>query len=172
MSTMSADFRFLQSPPTGATALRDGLLCWYASLPFPPSSTILIRRSDSFRSTTDTPRQPTQRATTPSTLPPRTSTSTTDFASDLVRQAAGSPTARAAREAARQADLERSQHRMDLDRQVSRRWKAGDVYAPHDLSGAEMSKWKKVRKPGRRARGTRDVVDNLGIDFREVYKVS
>ncbi|KAF7861487.1 hypothetical protein EAF04_008051 [Stromatinia cepivora] len=50
------------------------------------------------------------------------------------------------------------QTRTDLTKQILRRWKAGDVYAPHDLSGIEMSKWKK------RGKVTRDVFDVVAFD--------
>ncbi|KAK6607652.1 ribosomal protein S18 [Botrytis cinerea] len=36
--------------------------------------------------------------------------------------------------------------RSALTKQIHRRWRAGDVYAPHDLSGIEMAKWKKRGK--------------------------
>ncbi|KAG9244755.1 ribosomal protein S18 [Calycina marina] len=52
----------------------------------------------------------------------------------------------------------------DLTRQIHRRWKTGDVYAPHDLSGVEMSKWKK------RERKSRDVFDMLNYDPIPDYK--
>ena len=58
--------------------------------------------------------------------------------------------------------------RADYEAQMTRRWKVGDVYAPHDLSGVEMAKWKKNRKKGRMAV---DVVDALGIKPLEHYKV-
>lgn len=50
------------------------------------------------------------------------------------------------------------QTKTDLTKQIHRRWKAGDVYAPHDLSGIEMSKWKK------RGKVTRDVFDVVAFD--------
>ena len=56
----------------------------------------------------------------------------------------------------------------DYDMQSTRRWKAGDVYAPHDLSGVEMAKWKKIRRKGK---SKWDVMDQLGMDPREHYKV-
>lgn len=56
----------------------------------------------------------------------------------------------------------------DYEMQMTRRWRAGDVYAPHDLSGIEMAKWKKVRRKGK---STWDVMDQLGMDPREHYKV-
>ena len=34
----------------------------------------------------------------------------------------------------------------DYEMQSVRRWQTGDVYAPHDLSGIEAAKWKKVRR--------------------------
>lgn len=54
----------------------------------------------------------------------------------------------------------------DLSRQITRRWKAGDVYAPKDIGPVEMAKWKK------RARPDRDVFDVLQFDPTEHYKVS
>ena len=53
----------------------------------------------------------------------------------------------------------------DLTKQISRRWKAGDVYAPHDLSHVEMEKWKRRGKP------EMDVVDLLRLDVLGEYKV-
>lgn len=53
----------------------------------------------------------------------------------------------------------------DLTKQIPRRWKAGDVYAPHDLSSAEMQKWKK------RGRPEIDAFDLLDMNPIEEYKV-
>jgi len=50
---------------------------------------------------------------------------------------------------------------------MTRRWNAGDVYAPHDLSGVEMSKWKQIQQKGR---PKRDVFDILRINPVEHYK--
>ena len=66
---------------------------------------------------------------------------------------------------------------MDLARQQTRRWKVGDVYAPHDLSSVEMQKWKRRIRPGdllglkgkRREWG--DTFDALAIDPIREYKV-
>lgn len=66
-----------------------------------------------------------------------------------------------------QAQLERIQLRKDMEQQMTRRWKAGDVYAPHDLSGVEMQKWKTTKRAP-----SRDVFDALGVDPRKLYKVS
>jgi len=46
----------------------------------------------------------------------------------------------------------------DLTKQIKRRWKAGDVYAPHDLSGVEVQKWSKNEQP------SRDIFDMLNFD--------
>lgn len=58
--------------------------------------------------------------------------------------------------------------RSALTKQIHRRWRAGDVYAPHDLSGIEMAKWKK------RGKVTRDVFDVVAFDpiATGSYKVS
>ncbi|KAL6904977.1 hypothetical protein GGI43DRAFT_398599 [Trichoderma evansii] len=53
----------------------------------------------------------------------------------------------------------------DYLKQMPRRWDAGDVYSPHDMSPVEMQKWRK-RSP----RGG-DVVDALGIRPLDMYKV-
>ena len=84
----------------------------------------------------------------------------------MIREGRAGRVARAEQE--RQADIERQFSRADLERQVTRRFKVGDVYAPHDLTGVEMSKWKQIRRKGKQKV---DVVDQLGIDPREHYKV-
>ncbi|KJX95008.1 mitochondrial 37S ribosomal protein RSM18 [Zymoseptoria brevis] len=66
-----------------------------------------------------------------------------------------------------QRDAERTYSAKDLSQQIPRRWKAGDVYAPHDLSGVEMSKWKKLR---RKPRPKYDVLDQLGVNPLDHYK--
>jgi small subunit ribosomal protein S18 len=53
----------------------------------------------------------------------------------------------------------------DLTKQITRRWRAGDVYAPHDLSPVEMMKWRKRGKP------QTDVFDVLELDPLVEWKV-
>jgi small subunit ribosomal protein S18 len=62
-------------------------------------------------------------------------------------------------------ELKKHKLASDLSRQISRRWKAGDVYAPHDLSPVEMQKWK------RRGQPEYDVFDVLDFDPIPEYKV-
>ena len=70
------------------------------------------------------------------------------------------------------------QFNMELERQQTRRWKVGDVYAPHDLSSVEMQKWKWPIKLGSvlEGKGKRrkwgDTFDVLGVDPVGEYKVS
>jgi small subunit ribosomal protein S18 len=52
-----------------------------------------------------------------------------------------------------------------LSRHLTRNWKAGDVYAPHDLSGIEAKRWKDKRTP------TTDAFDALSINPLTLYKV-
>lgn len=52
-----------------------------------------------------------------------------------------------------------------LTRQITRRWKEGDVYAPHDLSEVEMQKWR------RRDRPAYDVFDVLHMNPLDNYRV-
>lgn len=62
---------------------------------------------------------------------------------------------------------------------MTRRWKVGDVYAPHDLGSVEMGKWKGRgggRRMGKAIGGGRgrewgDVVDVLGVRPVVEYKV-
>ena len=65
-----------------------------------------------------------------------------------------------------QEDLAKHKQALEITKQISRRWKTGDVYAPHDLSAAEMRKWKQRGVP------RDDVVDVLGLKPVEEYKVS
>ncbi|KUJ16020.1 ribosomal protein S18 [Mollisia scopiformis] len=51
-----------------------------------------------------------------------------------------------------------------LTRQITRRFKPGDVYAPHDLSEVEMAKWKKRAKP------QHDVFDVLDFKPLDNYR--
>lgn len=54
----------------------------------------------------------------------------------------------------------------DYMREMPRRWEVGDVYSPHDLSPAEMSKYRR-----RQTRQT-DVIDLMGIRPQDNYTVS
>ena len=55
---------------------------------------------------------------------------------------------------------------LEIHQHNARKWKPGDVYAPHDLSAAEMKRWM-YKRPG-----TTDAFDVLGIDPLKEYKVS
>ena len=61
--------------------------------------------------------------------------------------------------------LDKAGRARDLEQLQVRRWKAGDVYAPHDLSPVEMQKWRQ------RHRSTTDVFDALAINPLHEYKV-
>ena len=64
-----------------------------------------------------------------------------------------------------QAELERRDLAVAIAKQNTRRWKAGDVYAPHDLSSVEMQKWRKKRPI------SSDAFAALDLDPRKEYKV-
>ncbi|EXJ92938.1 hypothetical protein A1O3_01494 [Capronia epimyces CBS 606.96] len=51
-----------------------------------------------------------------------------------------------------------------ISRQLTRQWKVGDVYAPHDLSAAEARKWRKRNRP------RTDAFDALSINPLSLYK--
>ncbi|KAI1435192.1 ribosomal protein S18 [Xylaria sp. CBS 124048] len=59
------------------------------------------------------------------------------------------------------ADKNRSD---DYMRQMTRRWRVGDVYSPHDLSPSEMSKWQ------RNSSRKQDVVNLLGLRPLDMYR--
>lgn len=65
-------------------------------------------------------------------------------------------------------NVARGADRKALEQQQTRRWLIGDVYAPHDLSGVEMSKWRRVKQ---KARPRYDVIDQLNINPTDHYKV-
>ena len=52
-----------------------------------------------------------------------------------------------------------------LEASLTREWKPGDLYAPHDLSAVEMRKWKKRHAP------PTDAFDALNIKPLDIYKV-
>jgi small subunit ribosomal protein S18 len=52
-----------------------------------------------------------------------------------------------------------------LERNQTRDWQAGDVYAPHDLSPAEMKKWRRKESP------STDAFDALSMNPLHQYKV-
>ncbi|KAJ4267727.1 hypothetical protein NW762_003842 [Fusarium torreyae] len=69
------------------------------------------------------------------------------------------------REKAAQMDFLKNQKMSnDFLKQMPRRWEAGDVYSPHDLSPVEMQKWRK------RSVRNNDVIDALGISPLDMYK--
>ncbi|KAK8139649.1 hypothetical protein PG984_000772 [Apiospora sp. TS-2023a] len=51
----------------------------------------------------------------------------------------------------------------DYMRQMPRRWREGDLYAPHDLSEVEAAKWRKMTSV------QRDLVDLLGLRPLDMY---
>jgi small subunit ribosomal protein S18 len=86
-------------------------------------------------------------------------------AANLIQQAGSRAAARKDATGNLMQDLKKHKLASDLTKQITRRWKVGDVYAPHDLSSAEMQKWK------RRGRLEHDVFDLLDLNPIEEYKV-
>jgi small subunit ribosomal protein S18 len=58
------------------------------------------------------------------------------------------------------------ERRENFQKQIYRRWQTGDIYSPHDLTGAEQKKWKFGRK-----KPQSDAFDVLGINPVSEYKV-
>ena len=62
-------------------------------------------------------------------------------------------------------ELDKSRRVKELEKMKTRRWKIGDVYAPHDLGPEETMKWRQKSKP------SRDVFDILAINPLNEYMV-
>lgn len=65
----------------------------------------------------------------------------------------------------RQIQEERTEEAKGMERNFTRDWKVGDVYAPHDLSAAEARKWRAKKAP------TTDAFDVLSLNPIDLYKV-
>ncbi|KAB5554898.1 ribosomal protein S18 [Coniochaeta sp. 2T2.1] len=92
-------------------------------------------------------------------------TSSHDALSSIIRNSAGHRAARVQKKKENISEGLRARTTSDnYARQLPRHWKTGDVYAPHDLSPAEMRKWKKGTPP------KRDVMDLLGVNPLDLYK--
>lgn len=61
---------------------------------------------------------------------------------------------------------EQNEEAKAMEKNFSRDWNVGDVYAPHDLSAAEARKWKKRKAP------TTDAFDFLSLNPLDLYKAS
>ncbi|KAF2487486.1 hypothetical protein BDY17DRAFT_306865 [Neohortaea acidophila] len=131
---------------------------------------LLASRNESTQSRAATIRS----SATPTSTPPKTSAepnkpvprTSYDIASSIISDTAAASRRRA--QELRASEVERPWSRADLERQTQRRWRVGDVYAPHDLSGAEQAKWKKFRRKGKQRH---DDIDQLGINPIHHYKV-
>lgn len=53
----------------------------------------------------------------------------------------------------------------NIESLMSRKWRSGDVYTPHDLTPREVMKFKTTKRP------SRDIFDALGINPLDHYKV-
>ena len=52
-----------------------------------------------------------------------------------------------------------------MEKFASRDWMGGDIYSPHDLSPAQMRKWRKRHSPNQ------DIFDAVDINPLDLYKV-
>lgn len=87
---------------------------------------------------------------------------------DATRQRFSAPTGRSSESSHTRAmeELARVGGERGVLNQMPRKWKEGDIYAPHDLSIGEAKKWKKiVRRP------EKDCFDMLGKNPLLFYKV-
>ncbi|KAI1344820.1 ribosomal protein S18 [Xylariaceae sp. FL0016] len=83
-----------------------------------------------------------------------------DSMSKRPRGGAGGPESRGRLE----DQLQSNSRNTDYTRQLPRKWKVGDVYAPHDLSPQEMAKFR------RNTRRQMDLVDMLGLHPADMYR--
>ncbi|KAL1794405.1 mitochondrial 37S ribosomal protein bS18m [Alternaria dauci] len=149
MSTMRLPLRPL--PSAGRTCMR-----YFSSGPKKQEDVLdILRTSTAARHPSNTG------AAFPSATPSSQSPSTPPFPSLLSQFARGAgldsttPT----------REMLESERIAQYQRQIYRKWQPGDVYAPHDLSGAEQKKWKYGRK-----KPQQDAFDVLGINPVLEYK--
>ena len=62
------------------------------------------------------------------------------------------------------AALRTEEETRQIARNLTRDWRAGDVYSPHDLSPYEMRKWRRRKRP------TTDAFDALSLDPLDLYR--
>ncbi|KAL4768378.1 ribosomal protein S18 [Aspergillus nidulans var. acristatus] len=99
-----------------------------------------------------------------------TSKSVANELENLIRPARSAPAAQRLplrRQTNRQRAIEEERTLREnrlMEKFQTREWKAGDIYAPHDLSPAEMKKWNKRSPP------TSDVFDAVNLNPLDVYK--
>ncbi|KAL4917453.1 transcriptional regulator of RNA polII, SAGA, subunit-domain-containing protein [Aspergillus aurantiobrunneus] len=89
------------------------------------------------------------------------------FHGPLLTSPKPAPTRLPPRQAHRQKFIENQRAQAEnraIEKFQTRDWKAGDIYAPHDLSPAEMKKWRKRNPP------TSDAFDALDLNPLTVYK--
>lgn len=97
---------------------------------------------------------------------PRAPSETYDSVLGVLRAQRGRSAARRLDERQRTLDQLRESQLSDAYlRQMPRRWAAGDVYAPHDLSPQEAQKFRRPRAP------RMDVMDALGVNPVDEYRV-
>ncbi|KAI6791582.1 hypothetical protein KC332_g14689 [Hortaea werneckii] len=118
------------------------------------------------------PAHPSTAAAPPSPEAPAAATRANPTAFDIAErtiQESGAARRRAQAEEALRNSL-RTLDRKDCETMMTRRWRVGDVYAPHDLTGVEMAKWKKLRRKPRPRSGDVDVMDQLNMNPLDHYK--
>ncbi|KAK4645485.1 hypothetical protein QC761_201850 [Podospora bellae-mahoneyi] len=128
----------------------------------------LLRPPARFYSSQPTPSPALLTRSSASTKPPTATPSPTSILASLFapeQPSAPSPTGHTNYGFEAAEDVVKHQHRADMYlRKHPRRWREGDVYAPHDLSPAEAKKWKVVKSP------KRDVIDMLGVNPLDNYR--
>ncbi|KAL8728321.1 MAG: hypothetical protein Q9166_005464 [cf. Caloplaca sp. 2 TL-2023] len=134
----------------------------------------------SFSSTTSNllPEPQNSSSTKPPQRPPVTSLK--DLVSSITRDSKHQTISQTQRRSAL-AETEASYRATDLERHIYRRFRPGDIYAPHDLSPVEQQKWRQRNPSGGNISGRgapanahkqnrRDVFDVLGINPLNEYK--
>ncbi|KAI1738942.1 ribosomal protein S18 [Xylaria scruposa] len=91
-------------------------------------------------------------------------TDTTQLLGQIYKSMRSSRTDRATSRRNVEDDMRSQNRHDDFMRQLPRRWRVGDVYAPHDMSPSEMAKWR--RNTARK----QDLVDLLGLRPLDMYR--
>jgi hypothetical protein len=158
---------------TATAAVSGRCHCWFVHIRYiqhilqPKQNTNTPKESLQTTRTATASRQPQHQTTSTSPavapVPPQDAFS---FANNAVASIAESNNRKTLEEQTR--NIARGVDRKGLEMQQIRRWNVGDVYAPHDLSGVEQSKWKRLKQS---PRPKWDVLDQLNLNPMDHYKV-
>ncbi|TGJ88674.1 hypothetical protein E0Z10_g100 [Xylaria hypoxylon] len=88
----------------------------------------------------------------------------TELAGDIYNKIRGSRKRNSKQNQKIEEEMRGKNRHDDYMRQLPRRWRAGDVYSPHDMSPSETAKWRK------NTARQKDLVDLLGLRPLDMYR--